>query len=145
MNVPVWNTQHPARDSFGRFVAESQRTQWTNVTYEEARSVRFVPNRIFCVDTLAFVYVLRSSRSVFGFLCILCDPAQECGFPGGHADDGPVEPEVRQVLPGVLGNPELLDRPGHPVRAERAPVRLARCLILIIVVLKNTAARWPCR
>ena len=132
MNVPVWNTQHPARDSFGRFVAESQRTQWTNVTYEEARSVRFVPNRIFCVDTLAFVYFLRSSRFSFGFLCILCDPAQECGFPGGHADDGPLEPEVRQVLPGVLGN---------PVRAERAPVRLARCLILIIVVLKNTAAR----
>ena len=94
MNVPVWNTQHPARDSFGRFVAESQRTQWTNVTYEEARSVRFVPNRIFALT--------RWLLSIFGFLCILCDPAQECGFPGGHADDGPVEPEI---IPGsILSN-----------------------------------------
>ena len=37
-------------------------------------SVRaFRSKSYFCVDTLAFVYFLRSSRCVFGFLCILCE------------------------------------------------------------------------
>ena len=105
MQVPVWDGQHPARDAFGRFVSQSQRLQWPNMTYEEARSVRFVPNRIFALT--------RWLLSIFGFLCILCDPAQERGIPGRHADHDSVESERRPVLPGVRGAPELLDTPRH--------------------------------
>ena len=46
MQVPVWDARFPARDAFGRFVSQSQRTQWPNVTFQEAQSVRFSPNEM---------------------------------------------------------------------------------------------------
>ena len=46
MQVPVWDARFPARDAFGRFVSQSQRTQWPNVAFQEAQSVRFSPNEM---------------------------------------------------------------------------------------------------
>ena len=62
MQVPVWDNRSglPARDTWGRFVTEANRTQWPNLTYDEAVSLRF-SFRPFSIRAIA---LLRQTRDV---------------------------------------------------------------------------------
>ena len=73
------------------------------MTYEEARSVRFVPNRTFALTRWLLSIFCVVHGPFLGF-CVFCvNPAQERGIPGRHADHDSVESKLRPVLPGVRG------------------------------------------
>ena len=56
MQVPLWDNRSgiPARDAWGRFVAERHRVQWPNLTFEMAASVRFSSKRYCRAEIVMF-------------------------------------------------------------------------------------------
>ena len=79
MQVPLWDNRSgiPARDAWGRFVAERHRVQWPNLTFEMAASVRFSSKRycraeivmfclFFCIFSRFFSRFSRFFKIFFG-------------------------------------------------------------------------------
>ena len=79
MQVPLWDNRSgiPARDAWGRFVAERHRVQWPNLTFEMAASVRFSSKRycraeivmfclFFCIFSRFFFKIFKIFQDCFG-------------------------------------------------------------------------------
>ena len=78
MQVPLWDNRSgiPARDAWGRFVAERHRVQWPNLTFEMAASVRFSSKRycraeivmfclFFCIFSIFFFKIFKIFQDFF--------------------------------------------------------------------------------
>ena len=76
MQVPLWDNRSgiPARDAWGRFVAERHRVQWPNLTFEMAASVRFSSNRYCRAEIVMFcIFFCIFSRFFFKIFKIFQD------------------------------------------------------------------------
>ena len=78
MQVPLWDNRSgiPARDAWGRFVAERHRVQWPNLTFEMAASVRFSSKRYCRAEIVMFC--LFFCISVGRRVAKLCSPVKIC-------------------------------------------------------------------
>ena len=76
MQVPLWDNRSgiPARDAWGRFVAERHRVQWPNLTFEMAASVRFSSKRYCRAEIVMFcLFFCIFSRFFFKIFKIFQD------------------------------------------------------------------------